>query len=150
MAAVAVPTSDPAGPQGHRLGVSASIDRGGVAERVQWHERAPRNLGLRHGWLPDQQSRRISVRPISTISLSINPDRYFSIDIPTHCHSVLTPRLLKASKKGFNSPMDGHIWHNNNILYTTATNYIDHAPCANPCPSSIRTYLNGEVKVEPD
>eukprot|EP00047_Mylnosiga_fluctuans_P008178 m.6347 g.6347 ORF g.6347 m.6347 type:complete len:256 (-) comp2091_c0_seq1:126-893(-) len=59
-------------------------------------------------------------------------------------------RLIKAAAKGFNSPLDGHVWHHNNVLYSTATNYIDHGPCANPCPSSIRTFLNGEVSVEPD
>ncbi len=59
-------------------------------------------------------------------------------------------RLLQASTKGFNSPLDGHVWHHGNKLYVTGSNFIDHGACANPCPSSIRTWLNGEVPNEPD
>eukprot|EP00048_Salpingoeca_helianthica_P021067 m.10153 g.10153 ORF g.10153 m.10153 type:complete len:213 (+) comp5551_c0_seq1:217-855(+) len=58
-------------------------------------------------------------------------------------------RLLKASQKGFNSPLDGHVWFSGNKLGSTATNFIDHEYCGNPCKNSVRTWLNGEVKEEP-
>eukprot|EP00049_Salpingoeca_infusionum_P019516 m.362241 g.362241 ORF g.362241 m.362241 type:complete len:346 (-) comp20236_c0_seq1:291-1328(-) len=58
-------------------------------------------------------------------------------------------RLIKGAKDGFASPIDGHIWYHNKV-YVTDKDWVTHGPCANPCPTSIRTYLNGEIDVEPD
>ena len=53
-------------------------------------------------------------------------------------------RLLKETAGGLSTPLDGKIWYSSNI-YVTRTDYIWHPPCANPCPSSVRTWLNKEL-----
>eukprot|EP00041_Stephanoeca_diplocostata_P030567 m.929048 g.929048 ORF g.929048 m.929048 type:complete len:330 (-) comp23781_c0_seq1:377-1366(-) len=53
-------------------------------------------------------------------------------------------RLLDSTSGGLRSPLDGHIWYQN-AVYSTRTDYIWHPPCSNPCPSSVRTWLNGEL-----
>jgi hypothetical protein len=54
-------------------------------------------------------------------------------------------RLLDSTQKGLNVPLDGHIWYQNTV-YSTPTDYTHHPMCnADPCPTSIRTWLNGEL-----
>eukprot|EP00035_Acanthoeca_spectabilis_P005611 m.115605 g.115605 ORF g.115605 m.115605 type:complete len:351 (-) comp13097_c0_seq2:106-1158(-) len=53
-------------------------------------------------------------------------------------------RLLAATAGGLDKPLDGVIWFTN-AVYATQRDYIWHPPCDNPCPSSVRTWLNGEL-----
>ena len=53
-------------------------------------------------------------------------------------------RLLTATADGLSTPLDGKIWYSSTV-YVTRTDYIWHPPCANPCPSSVRTWLNKEL-----
>ncbi len=56
---------------------------------------------------------------------------------------------MKASVKGFNTPLDGHVWYSGNKLGSVPTNFVDHEYCNNPCKTSVRTWLNGDVAEEP-
>eukprot|EP00043_Microstomoeca_roanoka_P009411 m.89390 g.89390 ORF g.89390 m.89390 type:complete len:157 (+) comp14576_c1_seq1:105-575(+) len=57
--------------------------------------------------------------------------------------------IQEAERAGFAGPIDGHIWYHNKV-YVMGEDWATHPPCANPCPTSIRTYLNGEITEEPD
>eukprot|EP00039_Didymoeca_costata_P015283 m.257564 g.257564 ORF g.257564 m.257564 type:complete len:81 (-) comp16190_c0_seq9:3907-4149(-) len=54
-------------------------------------------------------------------------------------------RLLKTVDRGISTPLDGLIWYRNSV-YVTRKDYIYHPPCDNPCPTSVRTWFNGELK----
>eukprot|EP00040_Diaphanoeca_grandis_P000286 m.14996 g.14996 ORF g.14996 m.14996 type:complete len:305 (-) comp10382_c0_seq1:115-1029(-) len=58
-------------------------------------------------------------------------------------------RLLAATASGLSSPLDGKIWYTSSV-YCTKSDYIYHPPCANPCPSSVRTWFNGELDSNTD
>lgn len=55
----------------------------------------------------------------------------------------------EAERAGFRSPIDGHVWYHSKV-YAMGEDWITHPPCKSPCPTSIRTYLNGEIDEEPD
>lgn len=71
-------------------------------------------------------------------------------------------RLLKTVDRGISTPLDGLIWcfsrpiispkfcneirRYRNSVYVTRKDYIYHPPCDNPCPTSVRTWFNGELK----
>ena len=57
--------------------------------------------------------------------------------------------VREAERVGFRSPIDGHVWYHSNV-YVTGEDWVTHPPCQNPCPTSIRTFLNGEISTEPD
>jgi hypothetical protein len=57
-------------------------------------------------------------------------------------------RLMDGAKAGFKSPIDGHIWYHNEV-YVMGKDWIYHPPCEDPCPTSIRTWLNGELGQRP-
>ena len=52
-------------------------------------------------------------------------------------------RLVAGAARGFAGPADGHIWRQQ--VYTMDRDWVTHYTCENPCPRSIRTYLNNEL-----